>query len=233
MPVLRPTIITACSNGIYIDTIIINTLNNSSSGCNGLPNNFISYPQNIFTTTLTAGGSYAIHLASGASGSQYFGIWVDCNHDNIYSPSEFLDSTTNLAYSITDNITIPSNAIPGLTSIRIRCATLPIHDTSACQLRNQGETEDYLVTIVNGVTTGIKQPNNGTISIYPNPATDYVYLNNLKFNASIEIFDLSGQSIKHIQNVHGSIDISELEKGMYFLQVSDHQKTETLKIIKE
>jgi hypothetical protein len=83
-------------------------------------------------------------------------------------------------------------------------------------------------------TTGIKQSNNsGAISIYPNPATDYIYLNDLKSNASIEIFDLSGQSIKHIQNVHGSIDISELEKGMYFLQISSQQKTEILKIIKE
>ena len=67
--------------------------------------------------------------------------------------------------------------------------------------------------------------------IYPNPTSDYIYINN---NIELEtvVFDLLGKQVMR-EYITDKFDISCLEKGTYILNLSDGINTSTHKIIKE
>jgi len=72
------------------------------------------------------------------------------------------------------------------------------------------------------------------ISIYPNPTTGQLTIDNgeLKMN-SIEIFDVYGRIIVNCQlSIVNSIDISDLSNGVYFLKISTEKGMVTKKIVK-
>ncbi len=74
--------------------------------------------------------------------------------------------------------------------------------------------------VVAGVTN-IEEINN-EFKIYPNPAHTYVDIKNIKSKAkSIELFDISGRTIKQLKtdNSEYKIQISELQNGVYFLKI--------------
>jgi len=76
----------------------------------------------------------------------------------------------------------------------------------------------------------------GKISIYPNPAIDYikVKITNPE-NGFLEIFTITGQRIISIEPISESkrVDISELEKGMYILIITRDGDRIYRKLIKE
>ena len=78
------------------------------------------------------------------------------------------------------------------------------------------------------------------LKIYPNPANDYLILENLNSIplATINIIDMNGRVVKTI-NLQSSgsyeykIDISDLSKGEYICQISSHEGNLAKKFIKE
>lgn len=73
-------------------------------------------------------------------------------------------------------------------------------------------------------------------SIYPNPSTDFVTVkaNDNFSDLTYSILDIQGRQISkgELENVTTSIDLSELNPGVYFLQVGE-VKRQTLKLIKK
>ena len=69
------------------------------------------------------------------------------------------------------------------------------------------------------------------ITIYPNPSSDFI---NIKSNMVLEVsvFDVTGKLIMS-EYFTTKLDISQLEKGTYILNLSDGINTSTHKIIKE
>ena len=67
--------------------------------------------------------------------------------------------------------------------------------------------------------------------IYPNPTSDYIYINN-NIELEIVVFDLLGKQVMR-EYITDKFDISCLEKGTYILNLSDGVNTSTHKIIKE
>ncbi len=66
-----------------------------------------------------------------------------------------------------------------------------------------------------------KPSNSKNLSIYPNPASDRVYLsgvNDLK-EGRLRLINMSGAVIRdtYLKNISEPIDISSLQKGSYFL----------------
>ncbi len=61
------------------------------------------------------------------------------------------------------------------------------------------------------------------ISIYPNPATNYISLNKDENVRDIAVFNLVGRKLKTFQNVEKDehYDVSDLPIGMYLVQVID------------
>jgi surface protein len=69
-------------------------------------------------------------------------------------------------------------------------------------------------------------------SIYPNPASDYIYIKNLKNIISYKIIDASGRLIMNGNIKSEKIDVRNLLKGNYFLQISTDENTLNFKFIK-
>ncbi|MBK1897447.1 BspA family leucine-rich repeat surface protein [Chryseobacterium paridis] len=70
------------------------------------------------------------------------------------------------------------------------------------------------------------------ISIYPNPATDFIYIKNAKGFGSYKIFDVSGRIVLQNSLNDEKINISSLTKGNYILKIISKDKIQSLKLIK-
>lgn len=62
------------------------------------------------------------------------------------------------------------------------------------------------------------------IDIYPNPVIDHLYIDDLSDEANIEIYSIDGKLVKSVINPRYSIDLSEVESGMYILILRDKGK---------
>lgn len=69
--------------------------------------------------------------------------------------------------------------------------------------------------------------------IYPNPASDFIYLKNLKRGITYKIYDFVGRL--HLQNTleKNQIDIRNLPIGNYILQITTDNAIKNLKIVKK
>jgi hypothetical protein len=73
-------------------------------------------------------------------------------------------------------------------------------------------------------------------SIYPNPASNYIIVDVDGSQAStLEIFSLSGKQLQKysVAGPSAQLDISELEKGFYFLALSTSGQTQVIKFVKK
>jgi type IX secretion system substrate protein len=63
----------------------------------------------------------------------------------------------------------------------------------------------------------------GKITIYPNPATNFISINTDNHVKQINIFNLIGRKLKTINNVvrDQRYDITDLPNGMYLIQIVD------------
>jgi len=84
--------------------------------------------------------------------------------------------------------------------------------------------------------TGLNEPSNGNqeITIYPNPTTGIISIEEFS-NFSYKIYSLNGQLIKYKNTSANSIDITELNKGLYLIQLFDFhsKKAYNIKIVKD
>jgi hypothetical protein len=83
------------------------------------------------------------------------------------------------------------------------------------------------------VITGMDQLNGGRISIYPNPATDNVFVKSDFTITSIEVLNYIGQTVYTRQNVSEKtvkVNVANLTTGVYFVKVTTTEGIKTVKI---
>lgn len=66
-------------------------------------------------------------------------------------------------------------------------------------------------------TTGFDELNKIDFQVYPNPATDYLYISNTADLKRIDIYSVTGQKIKTIEAIDSKIQVSELPQGVYIV----------------
>ncbi len=198
------TIIDNINDVELIGTTLIN-LNTHCANLTGA--SYSVYPATGNTTaTLTAGNSYQLVVTIPAP-SRKTSVWIDYNQDFVFDASEW----TQVALSSTDSVpdtctfTVPSNALPGATRMRIRSrASLSSNGPNdACTSFATGETEDYTVTIINTGGASIQNPENqaqASLQIYPDPATSYFILcfnvtDNTGRDVVVSVYDLPGNKV--------------------------------------
>ena len=133
-----------------IQRVELNTIDNSSTGCNGMYSDYTS-----ISTLLSPGVTYPMELdLMNCSGGTYnYGtrVWIDVDHNGQFDTYEMLYDASNslpslVSVNVPFNITIPSTALSGLTRMRIVIiesnATPP-----PCGTYTWGETEDYMINI--------------------------------------------------------------------------------------
>ncbi|WP_400078983.1 kelch repeat-containing protein [Winogradskyella sp. R77965] len=67
------------------------------------------------------------------------------------------------------------------------------------------------------------------ISVYPNPASNYIYFS--KKIDRLMLINMTGSIIKKASDIK-SLDIQDLQDGFYFLKLEDNNNMETIKLIK-
>ena len=80
-------------------------------------------------------------------------------------------------------------------------------------------------------TASVDDQNQLDISIYPNPTSDIVFIEGNYSQLKVVVYDILGKQVMN-KSITNSIDISQLEKGVYILQLSDGAKLTTQRIIK-
>jgi len=179
-----------------------------------------------------------------AFGDMTMSAYIDFNHDNQFGPDELIFNHAGIAYytdSAAGNVTIPSNALPGVTRLRIVMTDVESGDTSSaadpCALADlsqpgishpfYGEAIDFNINIAGGGAMGIQNIAKGSSGLlYPNPATNIVFLPENMNGASITIIDLLGKVVAEYSSVsNGQIDVSRLASGMYIVKVNKNNET--------
>lgn len=74
-------------------------------------------------------------------------------------------------------------------------------------------------------------------SLYPNPATDFITLENKEHNIdAVRIFNALGQFVKTVENPNGNatmtMNIAELKSGAYFLTIDSGNETTSKRFVK-
>ena len=86
--------------------------------------------------------------------------------------------------------------------------------------------ERNLITSDNNITEK-------SIKIFPNPASDYVFVKGLtKGNYSLHLLSADGTMLPVSMDINGKIDLSGLKKGIYFLKITNRKQHFAGKIVK-
>lgn len=75
--------------------------------------------------------------------------------------------------------------------------------------------------------------NNNDLKIYPNPTTDYLMITGVENANEISISNVLGEKVMNISLNTNKIDISNLDKGVYFVRVKTNDNIKTQKFIKK
>jgi subtilisin-like proprotein convertase family protein len=122
---------------------------------------------------LTAGASYPASVQHGSCSGFFYGgwakMWVDFNQNGIYEdPAEVVltGGFNSLAEIISSTVNVPTDAVLGITGMRVVLNEGGGPGQLPCGTFTWGETEDYLVNIVSGAAcTGTPAPGNTLSSI--------------------------------------------------------------------
>ena len=75
---------------------------------------------------------------------------------------------------------------------------------------------------------------NKELTMYPNPAVDFVNFSNYEIIKNIKIYDISGNILLRKKLEFNQLNISELNRGIYFVSITDeNKKVTTLKLVKK
>ena len=91
--------------------------------------------------------------------------------------------------------------------------------------------EGIIVDIIPANAAVQEVATNQAIEVYPNPATDVIYLTNLPFETvDYSIFNVLGQNVI-AGSTSGNISVADFEKGLYILQIKGEKHLETVKFM--
>ena len=68
------------------------------------------------------------------------------------------------------------------------------------------------------------------MSLYPNPASDVFYVNNVE-NAAIKIYDATGRLAKELAYTTSGVSTSDLAAGIYFVEISSNSSRSVQRLI--
>ena len=184
---------------------------------------------------LTPGTVSTIALTPNSTAQRnYWKIWIDFDGNMDFSgPGEEVFSASNKRGPVTGSITIPQSA-SGSTRMRISMKTGSA--PTSCEIFTDGEVEDYTVNITGGQVSVMPMPKLD-LEIYPNPATERlnVVLTGGAETVNIKVYNSIGQIVDN-RTIHGNsatIDLTNYQRGIYFIGADDGSRNALKKFIRE
>ena len=214
------TIIT--SNQYIYDTL------NTSVGCDSIVQSFISINQNYYLdyNRQDCDSAYFFNEWHYESGIYYDtalnGVVCTTFYSTILTITPSINDTINV--NLFDNQSIELN---GITYNEDAEVTFYHYSQDYC--------DSNVTYIIRFSGVGVESNVRGAVKFWPNPVIDELHFNSGKVK-KVEIFDLEGglpKSISELKQNNFSIDFSEIEKGVYFLKITDNEgKVHFDKVIK-
>ena len=94
--------------------------------------------------------------------------------------------------------------------------------------------ESPLFAITVNEVLGMDDFSNMSFYIYPNPANGHFFIQSHEPISKVEIFDMTGRSLKILENVQeNKVDWSDLAAGTYFVQIRAGNATDAIKVVKK
>lgn len=234
-----------------IYNVSLGTLNNASScstvapGPNSLLKQYSNFTGIVTAPVLVTGEQYPLSVLLGECGSNNcsnggISVYIDYNADGsfegvgekVWSKSGCSATAAGKTYST--SITIPSSSPFGYKRMRVifNCDGL----TASTSTYNFGETEDYCVEISPPVGIGSEAARRLDVRVSPNPTSGQLNVQLEKNNNyTLHILNTLGQVIlSQAADMQTTIDLKDINSGIYFLKVMDKNHTlYTTRIIKE
>ncbi len=167
-------------------------------------------------------GAQAEISASAAVGYQ-FAQWSDGSADSVRTITVASDSTFTAEFVAVeipqDTISVVPDTLPVVPD------TLPVvPDTLPVVPDTLPVVPDTLPTIA------LDEPAN-ELAVYPNPASEYIYVQTTAENSTISIFDITGRIAMIVENCNDVImvNINQLRNGMYIVSESSNGKVLSVK----
>jgi len=133
---------------------------------------------------------------------------------NVYRLNPNADSYIKVNASLVTSTTFTDNtvSIGGLNTYIVKAVQLKTTASGSYFNQSLGVRGDEVFTV------GISQLNTTDISIYPNPAKDFIRVEGESINYFI-IYDVTGKVIKQNNLVNGFIDVKGVISGFYFIEL--------------
>lgn len=201
------------AKGIAIDSnnnILVNGLFSGITDFNPdsvIINNVTSNGGNdVFVTKLDENGNFIWGITAGGYGNDLArGVIVNKTNDDIYTTGAFLDTVDF----------DPSGSMYNLTSAGLK-------DVFVLKLSEDTMSNEDFV--------------NNRTKVYPNPVKKILNIENVDDIESITVYDVFGKELVAYNNFSlrfNSINFSNFQSGIYFVQIKINSKIEKFKIIKE
>ncbi len=187
----------------------------------------------IQRTEVVAGKTYDLTV-NGSISSYHMTVYVDYNNDGSFNKnSEFLYDNVGLG---TATVTIPKAAVLN-TPLRMRVIVDKENfvQLEPCAVLENGQAEDYTITIKEPSSVSDKFAANDLIKIYPNPTKDKLYVNISTAESTVSVYDMMGKKVHGQKYTAGEnvIDISSFTAGVYVIKAVSGNNTSTLKFTKQ
>ncbi len=121
-----------------------------------------------------------------------------------------------------------------LDSLNVLSGVPTTDETIQVELSFGDDTQSFDL-VINDEVTGIANDVFGLVSIYPNPANNYLSIANASNIEQIQLFDLRGNIVSTISNTSSVIyyELDGLDSGIYLLRLITESDSRTYRIIKE
>jgi len=122
---------------------------NNSTGATGV-SGYNDYTATVAAASVIQGASYPASMTINNGGTEYGGIWIDWDQNQVFDASEFVSMGSGANPTVLNQtIMVPITAVPGTTHMRVRSKYgSALTGADACAGYTYGETEDYLVDVV-------------------------------------------------------------------------------------
>jgi len=123
------------------------------------------------------------------------------------------------------------------TGVTVGCSYTPTSTISESMNMDALKTEfglDYIYefSAENNLLGSTETLNNSSITLYPIPANNELFVEGIgEFDAVV--YDITGKELLHMENACGSIDISAVKSGTYFIHIKQGESTQIKKFIKQ
>lgn len=189
-------------------------------------------------------GSNSIVLSVGFSGQSYtenWGVWIDFNQNGTFETSEkVVTGSTSSSGNLSYNFTVPTSALSGTTRMRVAMKWNGV--PTPCETFSYGEVEDYTIAISSNRAT--TQTNSdyridGQLGVESSVfeaqfiQRDEVLIIQMKDDREVAytLFNVLGQQISN-GSFKGTTEVTDMPKGVYFINIQDEQRVISQKFIK-